>query len=275
MDSIYGPRKEVTVENRIPSRPEGYISTLTRKLFGTDNGNRQRISNSSFIGFSEILEKNLSEYQISGRFRCIHLVGDALFAYLTSRFDLRKVDFGRLDLRYGGTGEGNEKGIFNPVFSIAVENNRFVHEDPEETSHPALQKEPASWNSNIEACLNGLSEGCHIRINAGIANDPLDPEMFILTLTIVDSEISVGSSGMSSDDNDSWRYGGTGLGLYLTKRLLEEMHGRIRIRSSSVGLGTSYASTFMLRGSGTFLRQNGTANTVPYGCPDVNRQQSL
>ncbi|MBC7413787.1 MAG: response regulator [Herminiimonas sp.] len=81
-----------------------------------------------------------------------------------------------------------------------------------------------------------------------------DPDLIELSLVVTDSGIGMGKEAMQqlyepfcqADSSISRKFGGTGLGLTICKRLVELMHGEIRC-TSQLGAGTSFEVTIPCR----------------------------
>lgn len=86
-----------------------------------------------------------------------------------------------------------------------------------------------------------------VTVEAYTRSEGIDPKKIILTVKVIDTGIGIPKEKhdkvfekfIQADTSDTRRYGGTGLGLTITKELIELMNGKIGLESE-VGRGTTF-----------------------------------
>ena len=209
----------------------------------------------SIIGFSELLQEkafgDLNERQMQ-YIEYVHSSGSHLLQLINNILDLSKIEAGRMDLQPESFSVmevlGEVLGIIRP---LAHEKNI----DIESKSVPASPKLYADKAKFKQIMMNLLSNavkfnllGGKISVDWGISEEPagMKVERFI-TFRISASykfmntvcQLKLFKAFEQIDSSISREYGGTGLGLILTKRLVELHNGAIWV-DSIAGSGSTF-----------------------------------
>ncbi len=209
------------------------------------------------LGFSEILKHKEKDEKKSHFLESIRTSGKVLLAMINDVLDLSKIEAGKLDLRYSAvslpdfvaemellfTRQGREKGL------------RFIIElDPDLPRHLILDKIRVR-----QVCINLLgnavkfTEKGTVRLRfTGVFPDDAGRSRVDLTLCVHDTGIGISESELDLifdafqiKRQKSGQYGGTGLGLTITRRLVDMMGGVISVKSEE---GRGAAFTVVLPG---------------------------
>ncbi len=241
------------------------ISELTearREAEGANRAKSQFLANMShelrtplnaIIGYSEMLQEEAQDAGLEmfiADLGKIHTAGKHLLALINDVLDLSKIEAGKMEL-YLETFDVN--AMLDEVMTtiqpmVAKNENRLSV-----SRGSALGEMHADLVKVRQTLLNLLSNACKftergqisvdVQRHAGAASDEL-------TFAVSDSGIGMTSEQMGrlfesfsqAESSTSRRYGGTGLGLALTRRFSEMMGGEVAV-ASTVGTG----STFTLR----------------------------
>ncbi|WKZ34035.1 MAG: ATP-binding protein [Thermodesulfobacteriota bacterium] len=209
----------------------------------------------SIIGFSELLQEkafgDLNERQMQ-YVEYVHSSGSHLLQLINNILDLSKIEAGRMELSMESFSLmevlGEVLGIIRPLAhekSIAIE-SKSVPASPKLIADKAKFKQ-IMMNLLSNAVKFNVQDG-RIRVDWEITEEPtgLRIERYI-TLRISDTGIGINAEDKGRlfkefeqmDSSSSKEYGGTGLGLVLTKRLVELHNGTISVESVP-GSGTTF-----------------------------------
>lgn len=202
------------------------------------------------IGFSELLEEKLEDDKFIEYTKSINLAGKSLLSLISDILDMSKIDAGMMDFTYNPMSLNTIISEIATIFS--AETNRkglnFIVTTDEATPPLILAD-----NMRLkQVLLNVVGNACKFTNKGYIA---IETKMIeFKDNDIVDIDIYVSDSGIGIPENecsyifDSFRqhtdvkgyqFGGTGLGLTISKRLIENMGGSIKVLSN-VGEGSKF-----------------------------------
>jgi PAS domain S-box-containing protein len=230
------------------------VANRAKSAFLTNMSHELRTPLNAIIGYSEMLEEEAREQGL-GEFapdlERIHTSGKHLLGLINDLLDLSKIEAGRMDL-------------YLETFDLAalIRNTLATIEPIAERRGNALRAEftddlgsmHADQTKVGQALLNLLSnaakftEGGTIALGASREIDPEGGEWILLE--VADDGIGMTREELSrlfrpfvqADPSTTRKYGGTGLGLTISRRFCEMMGGEICVRSEP-GRG----STFTIR----------------------------
>lgn len=203
------------------------------------------------LGFSEILENECSNDKEKEYLEAIRSSGQALLTLINDILDLSKIEAGKLDLHETAVHVPSLLREIEIIFShhVAVKDIHFqVDLDPLLPKTLLLDEarlrqilvnlvgNAIKFTEQGTILLNIKQHDCH---DEGSNHD--------LLITVEDTGKGIPADQMSTifgafeqqKDQDHAKYGGTGLGLTITKRLVERMSGNISV-SSEEGQGSSF-----------------------------------
>ncbi len=241
-DELYAKKQELELANislqeanRMKSQ---FLANVSHEL---------RTPLNSIIGFSELLqEKSFGELNERQQqyVEYVHSSGGHLLQLINNILDLSKIEAGRMDLVVDDFAItevlGEVLGIVRP---LAHERNITI-ESKAAAASPRLRADKGKFK---QIMLNLLSnavkfnvEGGRITVDWNIVEEPsgMDMERF-LVFSVHDTGIGIKQEDMGKlfrefeqiDSSLTREYGGTGLGLVLTKRLVELHKGEIWVES--------------------------------------------
>lgn len=227
----------------------------TKNTFLANMSHELRTPLNSIIGFSDLLSEQLFAPLDERQLRYANNIstsGRHLLKLINDILDLSKVEAGKMELQYSDFGLNEAldevKATLEPL--AAKKELRFETE-----LEPGLGKLRADRNKFIQVMYNLLSNAIKftpekglVRIEAGISGT-------IAKISVMDSGIGISDADQKKlfrpfvqlDSTHSRKYGGTGLGLTLVKKMVILHGGEVRFRSKE-GSGSTFSFTLPING---------------------------
>ena len=205
----------------------------------------------SVIGFSELLASQVHEPKQQNYLSAIQTGGRSLLTLINDILDLSKIEAGRLEINPEPANLNILVEEVRQIFTMKVSEKHlefFVDIDPAIPN--ALFLDEARLRQvllNLVGNAVKFTESGHVAIRARGEFQPDVSEHLDIALSVEDTGIGIPEQQINSvfesfkqqDGQSTRKYGGTGLGLTITKRLVELMNGRIMLRST-VGEGSVF-----------------------------------
>jgi PAS domain S-box-containing protein len=204
------------------------------------------------IGFSDILAFKITDKQYKGYLNSIQTAGESLLTLINDILDLSKIEAGQLEIQCE---QVNPRLIFTElqqIFSLKVaeQNLELIMEIDEDLPLTLVLDESRLRQVLLNLIGNAVkfteSGYVKLRVNKIYTEDGhID-----LIIAVEDSGIGIPTeqqtlifdSFKQQDGQSTRKYGGTGLGLTISKRLVEMMNGQISV-TSVPGKGSSFEVT--------------------------------
>mgnify|MGYP003879136683 CR=1 FL=1 len=203
----------------------------------------------SIIGFSEVILEGidgpLTETQEMD-LTAVHEAGKHLLCLINDILDLAKIEAGRMELH-------REKIDLNEIISLVLSTASALVRDKEvalvsevETDLPPLFADP----QRVRQILLNLVSNAIKFTNKGSVTVRAETDDENVTISVTDTGIGIRAEDIpiifeefrQVDGSTTRRYGGTGLGLPISKRLVE-LHGGQMWVESEVGTGSTFSFT--------------------------------
>ncbi|HEY5367280.1 MAG TPA: response regulator [Casimicrobiaceae bacterium] len=248
------------IENRTAAQTEADRANRLKSEFLANMSHELRTPLNAIIGFTELIHDGLVE---PGSAQYMEFLGDILSSshhllqLINDILDLSKVEAGKLEFHPQAVAL---EVVIGEVLAIlrttaSVKDIRMSAElDPdiaEVVLDPARLKQ-VLYNY-VSNALKFTPQGGRIVVRTSASGD--DPAMF--RLAVEDSGIGIGSVDLARlfvefqqlDGGSAKQHSGTGLGLALTKRLVEAQGGQVGV-SSELGRGSTFHATLPRRAAG-------------------------
>ena len=214
-------------------------ATQAKSIFLANMSHEIRTPMTAILGFSEILQN--SELNDSDRSKAVETIqrnGHYLLNVINDILDLSKFESGRLEL---------EKRKLNPV-NLMLEVKEIL-DDRAKANQNILKLElcgevPAAIQSDptrLKQALMNLTENAIKFTENGTIRIKIEyqPQNGLLNYHIIDTGVGISDQGLhqifqpfgQADPSTSRKFGGTGLGLTLTKRIAELLGGNVSLKS--------------------------------------------
>jgi signal transduction histidine kinase len=234
------------------------LASKRKSIFLAKMSHELRTPLNAVIGYTEMLRETFEERSSAGRkmedLNRIHTAGRHLLALVDDVIDLNSIESNRLELV---TQPVEVASLINEVMATASplirkRDNRIVVNMPEDIG--VLDLDALKLRQSI---LNLLSNAAKFTtkgmIMLTVLRKQTDRGDFML-LEVTDNGIGISHEGLTrlftdfsqAEADTSSKFGGTGLGLALTKRFCEMMGGTISVRSER-GVGTSFTIEIPIR----------------------------
>lgn len=211
----------------------------------------------AIIGFSEILKDEsmgpIENEQYKDYIRDINASGVHLLSLINDILDYSKAEANKLDVEF----------VDVNVTKTVISSIRLVGPRAEEAGVELIQKLPnehlilkADPKRFKQVLLNLLSNAVKFTPEGGKVTVMVTKNTDVIAIEVTDTGIGIAAKDIAKamatfgqvDSKLSRRYEGTGLGLPLTKKLVELMNGAFDIKSE-LGLGTTITLLFPLKQS--------------------------
>ncbi|MGQ1948265.1 ATP-binding protein [Geofilum sp. OHC36d9] len=245
--------EQINLNNEIiQSREEAVEANKAKSAFLARISHEFRTPLNAIIGFTDVLIGNAEAGMQMDYLKSIKKSGVNLLNLINDILDFSKLEANKMTLYLKPT----------DIVTIGIEtSNLFIH---------ALQAKDIKFKQEIEKSIprSLLLDELHIRqvitnllsnavkftdrgqITFSITHQPSKDETTTLIIRVTDTGIGIAEASKKKvfedfsqqDNQDNRRYGGTGLGLGIVKRLVELMNGSIDLESKS-GEGSTFTIT--------------------------------
>ena len=245
----------IDVTELVNARREAEEANLAKSEFLANMSHELRTPLNSIIGFAEVLRDGICGELNENQVECvldIHESGKHLLRMINDILDLSKVEAGKMELQ---SEEFSVDIAINDVQSIIRDmahkkrlNLQIVVEEDLPDVYADLVKFKQIMYNLLSNALKFTPERGSITINANFNGDE-----FLVSVT--DTGIGIEPKEQEAifdefkqlDSSRARQYEGTGLGLALTKRLVELHGGRIWVESEGLNKGSKFSFTLPVR----------------------------
>ncbi|MCB9853788.1 MAG: response regulator [Phycisphaerales bacterium] len=242
---------------------------------------------SAILGYAEMLGDDETVWSDPEKRRysldVIERSGDHLLRIINDILDLSKVEAGKMSIesiRFSPTDVINDVGDLHEVNAKAK--GIALRIDYESPIPPELLGDPGRIRqviSNLVSNAVKFTKAGSVRISARV--ESADEDKRILRIAVSDTGIGMTDEQISrlfrpfaqADASTSRRYGGSGLGLRISKRLAELMGGDVAV-SSKAGVGSTFTLSLPIRQPETPDAGDPVQQAEPVDPTDAPRRQS-
>lgn len=237
--------KEATESNRLKSQ---FLANISHEV---------RTPLNAILGYTQILQKDKLDNQQRQYINTIEQSTNSLLAIIGDILDFSKIEAGKLSLEQSDV---NIRDLVDDVYQILSANllsgkksidlvPEFADDVPEWVRGDAIRIRQILTNL-IGNAIKFTQQG-FVRTKVTVVNQ--SNNQLLLLFQVIDSGIGIPANKQSSlfkpfsqvDTTRSRQFGGTGLGLVITKKLVEQMGGKIEVHSESGG-GSNFRFTLTL-----------------------------
>ena len=209
----------------------------------------------AILGFAELLKGLVKDERAQSYVKAVTSSGQTLLSLINDILDLSKIEAGKLHLEYDAMDVSVVLRDVKHIFSQKAEQKGLdLKLDISPLLPPGLLLDEVRLRQilfNVVGNAIKFTESGHVTVRAQPGAAGATPGSVELILEVEDSGI-----GISADEQQrifeafsqqtgqsNKKYGGTGLGLTITRRLVEMMNGKISIRSEA-GAGSVFRFVF-------------------------------
>lgn len=252
--------RDVTIEKLaqselIRAKDESERANNLKTTFLANMSHEIRTPLASIMGFAEVLkQKNLSETDKERFLEMIIKNGSSLSRIIDDILDLSKVESGHLEV------ESIETAFDHLLFEVlamfrdqAKSKNIFLNLNLSSDVPTRIKSDPTRVRQIL---INLICNAIKFTKNGGVQVDihskMLPNDLCNIQIHIHDTGIGLTSEQIErlfrpftqADNSTTRKYGGTGLGLTLSKRLAQALGGDIHILKTGIGEGSTFAFEF-------------------------------
>lgn len=246
--------KAVQEANRLALEAE--LSNKAKSEFLANMSHEIRTPLNAVIGFSDLLSTVITDKKQKDYVDSINTSGKSLLGLINDILDLSKVEAGKLDILYG---RANLRMIFNELEQMfreeAMEKHlEFIVDVDEDLPGILILDEIRIRQVLLNLLGNAVkfTEKGFIKLTAKKINRGKESTVIDLIIQVEDTGIGIPidqqeivfESFRQQEGQSSRKYGGVGLGLAITKRLVGMMNGRVSVRSEA-GKGSIFEITLV------------------------------
>jgi signal transduction histidine kinase/CheY-like chemotaxis protein len=201
------------------------------------------------LGFSELLSKAISDKKQKSYLDAIQVAGKTLLSLINDVLDLSKIEAGQLEMHYAPTSIHDVFDELQQIFTFKAEekNIEFITDVAKILPENLMLDEIRFKQILLNLIGNALKFTDDGFVKLSVMCDDVRYDRLNLRIFIEDTGIGIPEDQQSvifesfrqQAGQNNKKYQGTGLGLTITKRLVEKMQGSISVKSI-VGKGSVF-----------------------------------
>lgn len=250
--SIKGTIQDITERKEheselIAARDAANSANRAKSEFLANMSHEIRTPMNSVLGFTELLRNLIKDDQQISYLQAITTSGKMLLRLINDILDLSKVEAGRLDFRY----ELEDISLLieetRQIFAIRIQEKKLDFFIDNNVRLPFVLDAARLRQILLNLVGNAVKFTDKGYVKLVVRMEINSDGVRVLRIAVEDSGIGIPESQQAmifeafrqQDGQSTRRYGGTGLGLTITKRLAEAMNGTISVRST-IGTGSVF-----------------------------------
>jgi PAS domain S-box-containing protein len=208
----------------------------------------------AMLGFADLLrDPNISPDEHSNYLNILVRNGEQLSIIINDILDLSKVEAGHLTLEFL---DMNPKAIVNDVFTLldikAREKNLTLTYEPDPSTPGHITSDPVRVRQVLVNLMsNAIKFTPHGSIHARSYGERNGQGRILMGFEITDTGIGIAAEQqeqifdmfVQAEDSTTRKFGGTGLGLALSRKLARALGGDVRVVRSEPGVGSTFLFT--------------------------------
>lgn len=255
MDSMEEKSAQLHIANR-----EAMESNRLKSQFLANISHEVRTPLNAILGYTKTLQKDITDTQQRLYVDTIEQSTNSLLAIIGDTLDFSKIEAGKLSLE---SNHFNLKALIDDVYQILSIN--LLTKEKRIDLVPEYSQEMPEWfigdSTRVRQILTNLIGNAikfthqgSVRTKVSIASH--NNQDMTLSFQIIDTGIGIPEHKINRlfkpfsqvDTSTTRQFGGTGLGLVITKKLVEQMRGKIEV-SSDPSIGSTFRFTITLKTS--------------------------
>ena len=248
------------MNNLIIAKDEALSSARAKSSFLANMSHEIRTPMNAIIGMTTIAKNVNSPEKVSECLSEINTASNHLLGIINDILDVSKIDAGKFELSYD---EFNFKETIKKICTITADSLKRKNQVFELICDPDIPNRLRGDDLRFSQVItNFLSNAVkftseHGKIQLEIKQGSVNGNKIELNVAITDTGIGITPEQQKNlftafeqaDRSTSRKYGGTGLGLVISKSIVEQMGGKVKV-ASELGKGSRFEfNVFLLKGS--------------------------
>ena len=243
---------QLLLKNEAELRKQAESANKAKSEFLANMSHEIRTPMNAILGFAEIIRSRFTDKKLQEYIEPICNSGETLLSLINDILDLSKVEAGKLDLQYSSVDLSKLCSDLHMVFNQKVlEKGLQLSINIDQSIPEKLVMDPTRLRqvlvNMIGNAIKFTKEGSIILSVYLIENESINNGYIDLKISVQDTGIGIPKDQCEkifeafeqTSGQQFSSYGGTGLGLTITKRLIEMMHGELSVESV-LGEGTVF-----------------------------------
>jgi signal transduction histidine kinase/ligand-binding sensor domain-containing protein/FixJ family two-component response regulator len=240
------------VEERKLAEESAERANKTKSEFLANMSHEIRTPMNSIIGFTDLLMSLIKDEKQKYYLDSIKSSGRSLLVLINDILDLSKIEAGKFEIEYQAVNIRNLVEETKQVFALKCDEKDLLFHTTVDDGVPNIMVMSDTRLRQIFVNIVGnaikFTDRGSISIHVKLIAAPVNTGKVNLQIDITDTGVGIPEEQQQSifhafhqqDGQDNSKYGGTGLGLTISKRLMELMGGKIQL-SSVEGKGTTFS----------------------------------
>ena len=273
-------RKEAG-EKLLLAKTEAEKANRAKSEFLANMSHEIRTPMNAVLGFSDLLTGIITDKRQKNYLNAIRAAGKSLLIIINDILDLSKIEAGRLELKYEFVNPATIleeiRQIFRPKF--AEKRLSFQIQTDQDLPSALLIDETRIRQILFNLVGNAVkfTETGGVTLTAQYTQTDAETHTGTFKVSVADTGIGIPKKDQTiifesfrqQDGQSTKKYGGTGLGLTITKRLTEMMNGHISMQST-VGVGSVFEIVFDGIEKAEFSESESTDEMVLFDCSSID-----
>ncbi len=236
------------------SKEEAIKANKAKSEFLANMSHEIRTPLNAVIGFTELLESIVEDPRQINYLESIKSGGKNLLLLINDILDLSKIEAGKMEFKYEPVNPYSLISEIRQIFSLKIKEKDldFIVEVDDEIPESLILDEVRVRQVIFNLIGNAIkfTESGHVKFSVKKIFTPEDTSRINLTFSVDDTGIGIPEDQhvrifdafQQQSGQSTRKYGGTGLGLTISKRLVEMMGGDIQL-ASTLGVGSTFTFT--------------------------------